>query len=524
MTFTKALIATAITASLTGCLGGTDATDSPLKVSGLKKLGQYDSESEIVSFNKSLRYMYFIGGDNALSIVDISAPDASNEIAKIDLSSYGAGAQSVTATDTAVAVAVAPANKSTEKGKVIFFDAAGTFVQSVEVGYLPDMITFTADGSKVLVANEGEPSGDYANDPAGTVGVINVSDYSYTDIALDGTLTAAADGTAVRLGGTPSSDQNKDLEPEYIAVEGDFAFVSLQENNAIAKVDLRDNSVALIKSLGAKSYATDSGNTIDIEEEGEINMKAFDGLFGLYMPDTIASATINGNTYLFSANEGDGREYIYDTDQTTCEAAGHDFDDEDGCFSFVDEKKISKLDLDDSIASNFETDNDLKVVTDLGDTDGDGDYDQLYTYGARSFSIWDDNIELVYDSGDGISKAIIEFDAANFNQDDGEIDGRSGNKGGEPEALAVGEIDGRYYAFVGLERQSAIMTFDVTDPTAPTFVQYLNTGAENNLSPEGMKFVAADESPTSKPLLLVAYEYGTDTAPQAAVIYEVTTE
>jgi len=223
-------------------------------------------------------------------------------------------------------------------------------------------------------------------------------------------------------------------------------------------------------------------------------MKSYAGLFGLYMPDSIASFKVSGSTYLVTANEGDGREYG----------------------DFEDEKKIKKLDLDSSIASAYTNENDLKVMVDLGDTDNDGDYDKLYAYGARSFSIWDENGDIVFDSGDEIGRKVALYEPNLFNHDDGEMDGRSGNKGAEPEALTLGTIDGTTYAFVGLERQNAIMVYDITVPAEAKFVDYYKTGAEGDISAEGMKFIPAAESPNGKNLLLVSYEVSGST-----VIYEV---
>lgn len=527
----RLVLSLAISAALSVGLSGCDDDDtSTLRATGLNKLSQLQSESEIVDYANvaGTHYMYSIGGDNKLRITNITAPGeiAATAPIVVDLSAYGDAVQSVTATDEMVAVAMAPEDKAGSKGSVAFFDSVGNYQRSVEVGYLPDMVTFNESGSQVVVANEGEPSDDYQTDPGGSVGIIDTATYSYTDLALDGTTTAAADGTEVRLGDTPSNDQSKDLEPEYITVSGDYAYVTLQENNALAKVNLSTKSVEFIKSLGVKSYDAASGNTIDIEEEGEIRMKSYEGLYGLYMPDTITSTTIGGKTYLLTANEGDGREYIYEAevaDEAACDALEGDWD-EGVCevLSFIDEEKISKLDLADAIADQYADENDLKVITDWG-KNSDGEYEALYTYGARSFTIWDEQGDLVFDSGDQISKLIAEHDPTLFNQDDGDIDGRSGNKGGEPEAITVGQVGDKHYAFVGLERQSVIVTFDITDPTAPTFVDYHKTHAENNLSPEGMKFITAEQSPNGKPLLLVAFEYGTDTAPQAAVVYEVTT-
>ena len=489
------------------------AINEPLS---LKKVGVYETSkeaaSEIVAYDKTSKRMFTTNGaENKVDIIDISDVTKPTLVSQIDLASYGTGINSVTAHNGKIAVAVEvklnDGLHTSQKGKVVIFDTNGVFDKSVTVGFLPDMVTFSENGEKVIVANEGEPNGDYSVDPIGSVGIVNVSDGSYTDIDFSSVvLSAANDGTPVRLGNTPSNDKAKDIEPEYITVSGDYAYVTLQENNAMAKVNLNNNTLEYVKSYGAKSWNASSNNTIDIEEEGKIKMKSYEGLFGLYMPDTIVSYQINGITYVVTANEGDGREYPIDDVNATLKTGD----------SLNDESKISKLNLDVSIASEYATENDLKVVVDMGDTDNDGDYDKLYSYGARSFSIWDDNGDLIFDSGDDISKRVALYEPTLFNHDDLEMDGRSGNKGSEPEALALGNVNGNIYAFVGLERQSAIIIYVITTPSAAKFVNYIKTGVAGDISAEGMKFVPATDSPNSKNLLLVSYEVSGST-----VVYEI---
>jgi 5'-nucleotidase len=263
----------------------------------------------------------------------------------------------------------------------------------------------------------------------------------------------------------------------------------------MAKVDLSDNSLVYVKSYGAKSYET--GNSkIDIEEEGEILMKNYTGLFGLYQPDSIASYSVNGSTYLVTANEGDGREYPGKDINATYETGD----------MLTDEKKIKKLTLDGAIAAEYDDENDLKVMVDLGDDDNDSEYEKLYTYGARSFSIWDESGDLVWDSNDMLSNLTARYEPTLFNQDEEEMDGRSGNKGVEPEALTVGVSDGKTYAFVGLERQNVIVVYDITDPNAPIYVDYVITHRDGDISPEGMVYIPAADSPNDKNLLVVANE------------------
>ncbi|MDC0933629.1 choice-of-anchor I family protein [Arcobacteraceae bacterium] len=503
------------------CSSSTNSLDNKMQkdvMGKLTKVGAYNTNkeggSEISAFNVSSQKLYTTNGaSNKIDILNLSDVNNPTLISSMDLSAYGSSIQSVTTSGNKVAVAVG-SHKVKIKGKVVIFDLYGNFISQTTVGYLPDMVKFTKDGAKVIVANEGEPdasSGKFI-DVRGSIGVVTVdqstkdaNNRGYKEVLFSNSdLTNANNGTKVRLGGTPSNSAKLDLEPEYITISGDNAYVTLQENNAIAKVDISGAmpKLTLVKSLGRKDYSVE--NTIDIEEEGEILMKNYPKLYSLYQPDSIDSYTVDGKTYLVTANEGDGREYCSDMDKE-CDTP-----------VFIDEKKIKKLKLDSTIKSAYKKENDLKVMTDLGDIDNDGIYEELYTYGARSFSIWDENANLVFDSGDSISKIVAKLEPKLFNQDDKEIDGRSGNKGSEPEALTVGEIDGKTYAFVGLERQSAILVYDISNPKAPKFLEYYISHENGDLNPEGMVFVPSSKSPNGKNLLIVSYEGSGST-----VVYEI---
>jgi hypothetical protein len=157
----------------------------------------------------------------------------------------------------------------------------------------------------------------------------------------------------------------------------------------------------------------------------------------------------------------------------------------------------------------------LNVTNASGDLDRDGDFDQIHVFGARSFSIWTTGGELVWDSGDQFEQFFA--DPANgyatiFNTNHEELarDNRSDNKGPEPEGVAVGKVSGRSLAFVALERMGGVMAYDVTDPYSPAFAAYANTRSateqKGDLGAEGVEFVAAEDSPNGKPLVLVGNE------------------
>jgi hypothetical protein len=295
----------------------------------------------------------------------------------------------------------------------------------------------------------------------------------------------------------------QDLEPEYIAVSPDSktAYVALQENNAIAVIDIAKAKVLAIHPLGFKDWTASGLDASD--RDNAINIQPWP-VFGMYQPDGIACYEANGKRYIVSANEGDAREY--DT--------------------FAEEARVRGITLDPTAFPNRSALRDnaamgrLNITTALGDTDNDGDFDALYTLGGRSFSIWEVNGSVVktFDSGDQFEQITASLLPAQFNSANDEndsFDSRSDNKGPEPEGIALGEIDGRTYAFIGLERIGGIMVYDITNPAAPAFVQYVNTrdfsgdaeaGTAGDLGPEGIEFVSASDSPNGKPLLIVAYE------------------
>ena len=287
----------------------------------------------------------------------------------------------------------------------------------------------------------------------------------------------------------PGSSFEEDAEPEYIAFspDGKKAYATLQENNAIATIDLATAQVINVSGLGFKNVSRISHDMSN--KDGGINMKRWPVLM-MYQPDAIVSYETKGSTYLVTANEGDAKDY-------------------DG---FSEETRVGKLKLDKTMFPNAnelqkkENLGRLKTTKTLGDTDGDGDHDIIYAYGGRSFSIWKDDGTLVFDSGNAFENIISKRSPEMFNANGPtKIDDRSDDKGPEPEALAIGKINGRTYAFIGMERNNAIFAYDITLPSDPHMVSYIMPN-ENHNSPEGLEFISSSDSPTGKPLLAVAYE------------------
>jgi DNA-binding beta-propeller fold protein YncE len=175
---------------------------------------------------------------------------------EIDRSTYGGGANSVSAFDGVIAIAVQGATTAT-RGKVVFFDSDGTFIVDLEAGYLPDMVTFSHDGKMVVVANEGEPNDDWTEDPDGSVSIIDVSggiesvtQSNVTELVI-GDYTGSWYGIRV-FGPDSNQDVASNMEPEYVAISEDNskAFISFQENNAVAVIDLTSKTITDIQPLG----------------------------------------------------------------------------------------------------------------------------------------------------------------------------------------------------------------------------------------------------------------------------------
>ena len=346
--------------------------------------------------------------------------------------------------------------------------------------------------------------GDFGDDPGSGWTVAGVENATQNNtLKRNSSITSGSldwsNSSSLAYSSTPST-LSQDLEPEYVAVSpnSETAYVVCQENNILAVVDLATSSVTALKGLGYKDHSL-PGNGYDPtdQNDGQINI-APQPTLGMYQPDAMVSHTIAGATYVFTANEGDARDY-------------------DG---YSEETRVEDLTLDPTAYPNAATLQletalgRLKTTTSQGDMDGDGDVDQIYSYGARSFSIWDAAGNLVWDSGDLIEEVLADFYMTGYPGVDYSFDSRSDDKGPEPEAIEVATVDDQVFCFVGLERASGVMVFNVTDPTMPFVESYeppsfLNTPVEGNdreTAPECVEFVAAADNITGKDLVIVANE------------------
>jgi len=575
MELRKSLLGTAILASvlgLAGCDGddGADGTDGAAGTSQtlieLNVLGSYQAEgevfdesaAEIVAHDPANQRLFVVNAlARTIDVLDINDPALPVKLSTIDATAEGAAANSVAVYGDLVAVAIEAENKQAN-GKVVFYNSTDlNKAGEVEVGALPDMVTFTRDGQKVLVANEGEPSNDYSVDPEGSVSIIDLSNGVASAIVTTAGFTgfnadqADLETAGLRIFG-PGATLAEDLEPEYIAVSIDNtkAWVALQENNAVAELDIEAGEITALLPLGYKDHSI-IGNELDASNrDSGINIRNWP-VKGMYMPDAITSYGYNGKTYYITANEGDSRDYDGWTEEfrmadLTLDPAS----DLSAITNLLEDENLGRLNTTSTMGISNGCDP-SQLPAELGDLNGDTDvdvddvkfyventceYDTLFSYGARSFSIWSEDGKRVFDSGSEFERITASLIPGNFNgnNDENSFDNRSDDKGPEPEAVTIGTINGQTFAFIGLERAGGSMVYNVTNPQNPGFVQYLNNrdfsvsqenleaGMAGDLGPEGLAFIAAEDSPNGKPMLAVGNEVSGTTTFYGVDVIELT--
>lgn len=500
--------------------GVPEITLSPI---GVYESGLFDQGSaEIPSFDVFSRRVFVVNaGDASLDVLDLRNPAQPVRIAQIELGNAGLGAPNSVATKFGLVAVALQADDKTQPGRVAIYSAFTLrLLATVPAGALPDMVAFSPSGRYLVAANEGEPNSDYTVDPEGSItiidlwrfgraGFVRTADFSRFNSDAERTKLIEA---GVRIYG-PNASVAQDLEPEYITMPDDqTAFVTLQENNAIAVVDLRNAKVEKILALGLKDHSL-AGNELDASDRDSAIAIENWPVFGMYEPDAIDSFKVGGKRYLITANEGDARDYTGFAEEIRIGSSGYRLD-----------PTIFPPDVAAALKQNTAIGR-LNATRFSGDIDGDGDFDRIQVLGGRSFTIWSDEGELVYDSGSLLEQITAEAypDFFNASNTDNSRDSRSDNKGPEPEGVVVGEVAGRPYAFIGLERIGGIAVFDLSNPKAPLFKTYVNrrdftqtpslnddeeasNPAAGDLGPEGLEFVPAWASPSRKPLLIVGNE------------------
>ena len=498
---------------------GSDPTPTTLE---LTRIGGFDGgqaqAAEITAYDFVSKRLFVVNGAlGSVDVLDLRNPASPKLVATLSGAQFGGPVNSVAADRGVVAFAVEAVPK-TAPGKIVFIRATTLdIVSQATVGALPDMVTFSASGKLLLVANEGEPNSSYTIDPEGSVSIIDVSNVNAPTVRTASFASFNGQAAALRTAGVriygPNASVAQDLEPEYVTIDDAerTAWVTLQENNAIAIVDLASATVTSVAPLGFKDHRV-AGQGLDPSDRDTSNVRIRNWpVLGMYQPDAIASYTVNGQTYLITANEGDAREYP--------DAPG-----------FVEEARVSTLSLNPAIFTtaacngvpcrNAGALGRLTVTNTLGRNPSTGLYDALYVLGGRSVSIWTTNgaqVDRLWDSGDQFEQLTKSIPEANFNasNNNNTLDDRSDNKGPEPEGVVLGTLGEKTFAFIGLERIGGVAVYDVTNPASPTYVTYLNTrsgAAAGDRGPEGVTFIPAVRSPNKRPLLIVGHETSGTTA------------
>jgi DNA-binding beta-propeller fold protein YncE len=441
------------------------------------------SAAEISAYDPTTKKLFVVSNDGGtkVEVVDLSAYPTLTKSRTLTYPN-NAGINSVAVSNGLLAIALNGVTAQSNGDIVVLKTSDLSEVKKISVGAMPDMVTFSPDGNYIISANEGEPNDAYTIDPIGTISIIDVKN-NYTVKTLDfagfesskATLVAAG----LRIFGLNASFA-QDIEPEYVAVAADSkkAFVTLQENNAVAEVDLIAGKITKIMPLGVRDISL-ADNAFDVSDKDGKKVLGTWPIKAFYLPDAIAHFSVNDNNYIALANEGDTR----------------------GWTGYNEEVRVKDLNLD---ATKFSTAATLKLDANLGrltvtkaygDTDGDGDYDELYTTGGRSLSILNATTGvLIANIGKDLEQRVI--DAGKYDDD------RSDNKGVEVEGVTVAKVNGKTLAFIGMERVDMIAIYDVSIPSTPKFVQLFATGD----APEGLMFVKPKDSPNGRSMLIVSNE------------------
>lgn len=457
-------------------------------------------DAEITSYMPSSHKLFSVGGKSSISVIDLSTVE---KPVVVETKKLSGRASSVSVYDSLVAVSLI-SEPHTQDGKVDVYTYTDSLrlYKSFSVCPEPDMLTFTPNGKTLLVACEGSPLDDGSVDPEGAVALISIFEENdaVTIMNFNSLDSLALLKNGVRKVGPGSFYQN--LEPEYITVEpsGQLAWVSLQENNAVASIDLKSKKITSVFGLGAVNHSL-SGQGLDFRKDNQINIENAP-FWGLRQPDGIAVLSDKGKNFILTANEGASREFSYFTDETN--------------ILTLFQKGLVNPEIFDA--------NWLKVLQKYAFSEMENcsnrPCDHAYTFGSRSMSVFDGKTgKLLFDSGDQIEKLIAQIAPSyfNWNAKKGKLkmDARSKDKGPEPEMVTVGDVNGKKMAFLGLERMTGIMVWDLKNPEKPTILDYYLDPKDRG--PEGILFVSAQKSPISGvPLLIVGYEYS-----QSIVIYTI---
>lgn len=507
-----------------------DTANIRLSVLGTYRGGMYSTKTPAAppGYDRRTRRL-FLGSDDreAIDVLDISDPRAPRRLFGIDLGPFGVAPDALAVAGGIVAVTVKDPTDSQSPRQLLLFNVDGKPLADPIALWGARRLAFTATGDRLVVGLAGVPGRRDAG-----VAVIDLGRIDHTACrrggpgcgiqprirtvdftALNGRRAEIAEAGVRILSRQGTVAQ--DLRPGTIAIApaSQIAWVNLQKNNAIAVIDLDTAALLDVQALPYKDHGLPGQGLDASDRDGVIAIRPWP-IRVLYQPDGLAVIEIDGEAFLISANEGDPHE-----SQGTDEYARV-------LELTLDREQFPEAD----ILQREENIGRLRVSRLTGDIDGDGDHDALYVLGARSFAVWTAELRLLYDSGDQFERIVARALPAYFNVSESanDFDARSDDRGPEPEVVAVGEVASRRYAFIGLERIGGVMVYDITDPRGPRFEQYINNRnfavdpaevcgekgrmqsstciTAGDLEPEGLLFIAAEDSPVHAPRLVVLHE------------------
>ncbi|MCA9304526.1 MAG: hypothetical protein KC996_10425 [Phycisphaerales bacterium] len=433
--------------------------------------------AEILAFDDRSSELYVIGS-GGLSVLDLADPRAPRLVTSWGFSVTEPWEPTSVAVDPLgrgiVAATWIPSPSDSVPGVLQLIDSdRHRVVWETPIGYHPDCVMFTPDGSRLVVANECEPA---STDRAGGITIVDLHAVrSSEDLQGVGTefygFTPESLGEGVDLMALRQRDSDPlrpelDIEPEYLAATEEGVWVTLQENNAVGYFDFGEEKWTRLIGLGSFEHDFDSS-----DEDG-INIGRRPGVRLLAEPDTVEYFEgSDGRGYLLLANEGEQGDQCR---MRLSDAIA------DGRFDHR-----ARLILDAMYGGDAEAAlGGLWISSIDGDLDEDGDIDQPMALGGRNIAILDTQSgALVWDSGSQIEEITAHRWPDQFNAGDS----RSNKSGPEPEGLAIGVVDGRTYGFVGLERARAVLMYDLTNPSNAEFVDAVPLG--EGYSPEGLAFM-----------------------------------
>lgn len=456
-------------------------------------------DAEITAYMPLYHKLFAVGGNSSISVFDLTVVEKPVVIEKKKVLGH---ASSVAVFDDLVAVSLI-SDPHTQNGRVDLYRYGDSLslLKSFSVCPEPDMLTFTPNGAAILVACEGSPSEDGTINPEGAIALIQILEENPVSILkFDHLDSTALIKKGVRKTGPGTFFQN--LEPEYITVDpsSKMAWVSLQENNAIGVIDLKLKKITNVFGLGALDHSI-LGQGLDFRKDGKIKIENAP-ILGLRQPDGIAVLSENGRHYILTANEGASRNYSSYSDETDI-------------LSLFQKGLLNPDIFNSSWLTALQ-----KHTFSIMEPCSNGPCNHVYAFGSRSMSVFDGQTgKILFDSGDQIEKMIAKTTPSlfNWNAKKGKlkIDARSEDKGAEPEMVTIGEWNDKKVAFLGLERMTGIIVWDLKNPEKPLIIDYYLDPKDRG--PEGILFISAQKSPFPRiPLLIVGYEYS-----KSIVIYSI---